>query len=139
MRDVVGFPDRLIHEVGNLLGDVALPIQRFLDGFLSRLEVAARRRNRRDLDLAPGIDQEAHEAHGVGALFLGLTVEVRRQFRQAFAREVGRDGHVLQRGAELVADLLVQRGVHRFTDDHRVLLQGAARRSLASQPSERCG
>ncbi len=59
------------------------------------------------------------EAHRVGPLFLSLLVEVRGQLGQAFVVEVAGNGNVLQRGAKLVPDLLIDGAVHFFAEEHK--------------------
>ena len=62
------------------------------------------------------------KAHGMVSFFVGLPVEMGGQFRQGFRGEVGGDGDVLQGRAEFLADLEVDRVIHFFADEHRVLL-----------------
>ena len=55
-----------------------------------------------------GVEEELDDHHRVVPLLDRLAVEVRGELRERLGVVVDRDRHVLLRGGELVADLLVQ-------------------------------
>ena len=118
LADEVSLLARECCQRGDLLGDALLLLERERDRRTRVRERRLRRLDGRDLDRVIGVEQELDDHQRVVPLLDGLPVEVGRQERQRLGVVVDRDRHVLLRGAELVADLLVQRlreASHRAT------------------------
>ena len=97
---------RHAHEVGALIRDPPLLIERQRDGLAEARERRLRRLDAGDDHGLVRVEQVLHHDHRVVALFDGLPVEEPGELRERIGVVIGRDRDVLLRGGELVADLL---------------------------------
>ena len=141
LPQVVVLLHRQVHQRGDLRRDVLLPLERRGDGGFGGRKRRRRRRDRRNLQLPLGVEQVFHELHRVLALFFRLLEEETREQRELAALEMRGDADVLHAGAELVADLRVERLDECWTDHRAIIAAGAASqhaahtRGIGSNPS----
>ena len=90
-------------------------IERKLYRIARCLEFRFGRVDRGDHHAPASIDNIFYETQRVTFFFLGLLKEMLRQLRQRLSRKMRADRVILERGAELVSDLLVDRVNHFLT------------------------
>ena len=110
LADEVAFLAGELDELGDLLRDPLLLVERERDRRDEVGKLGLRRGDARDRHRLVGIEQVLHHDHRVVPLLDRLAVEVGGELGQRLRVVVDGDRHVLLRRGELVGDLLVQRG-----------------------------
>ena len=108
LADEVALGTGELGEVGDLLGDALLLLERQPHRLDDVRELDLRLGDPRDRDALVGVEQVLDDHHRVISLLDRLTIEVRGEPRERLRVVVDRDRDVLLRGGELVPDLLVQ-------------------------------
>jgi ornithine carbamoyltransferase len=122
LADELAFLTRELDQLDDLLGDPLLLPERQGHGSDDVRECGLRGVDARRDDLVIGVQEVLNHHHRVVPFLHGLTVEVSGELREILGVVVHRDGDVLLRRGELVADLAVQgvcEGGHAATLDDR--------------------